>query len=88
MLSSHVKISPLIWLHNKPHLSAKNYLSKMVWYFIDVYIIKTEHYMVAWRYEISFLVLEKIFFNNQREISYLRAVMYCILDALKFRDPA
>ena len=21
MLSSHVKISPLLWLHNKPHLS-------------------------------------------------------------------
>ena len=34
--------------------------------------------MVAWRFEISFLVLKKIFFNIQREISYLRAVMYCI----------
>ena len=21
MLSSHVKLSPLLWLHNKPHLS-------------------------------------------------------------------
>ena len=40
MLSSHVKISPLLWLHNKLRLShPKNYLSEMVWYFIGVYII-------------------------------------------------
>ena len=32
----------------------------MVWYFIGVYIIK-EHYMAAWRYEISLLVLKKYF---------------------------
>ena len=42
--------------------------------------------MVAWRYEISLLVLKKIyhsftaltreiFFNTRREISYLRAAM-------------
>ena len=42
--------------------------------------------MVAWRYEISLLMLKKIFhsfavltcemfFNTQREISYLRAAM-------------
>ena len=35
MLSSHVKISLLLWLHNKPHLSDL----KMLWYFIGVYII-------------------------------------------------
>ena len=52
----------------------------MVWYFIGVYIIK-EHYMAAWRYEISLLVLkkyftsERIFFNTRREIAYLRAAM-------------
>ena len=40
MLSSHVKISPLLWLHNKSRLlHQKNYLSEMVWYFIGVYII-------------------------------------------------
>ena len=39
MLSSHVKISPLLWLHNKPHLSDQKTLSKMVWHFIGVYII-------------------------------------------------
>ena len=30
-----VKISLLLWLHNKPHLSDR----KMLWYFIGVYII-------------------------------------------------
>ena len=50
----------------------------MVWYFIGVYIIK-EHYMVTWRYDISLLLLKKIFhslaaltreifFNTRREI--------------------
>ena len=40
MLSSHVKITPLLWLHDKLHLSdQKNYLRKMVWHFIGVYII-------------------------------------------------
>ena len=57
----------------------------MVWHFIGVYII-IEHYMVTWRYEISLLMLKKlfhlfaaltreIFFNTQREILYLRAAM-------------
>ena len=42
MLSSHVKISLLLWLHDKSHLFApKNYLSEMVWYFIGVYIINS-----------------------------------------------
>ena len=36
--------------------------------------------MAAWRYEISLLMLKKyftseIFFNTQRQISYLRAAM-------------
>ena len=40
MLSSHVKISPLLWLHNKlPLFTPKNCLRKMVWYFTGVYII-------------------------------------------------
>ena len=40
LISSHVKISPLLWLHNKPHLSdQKKYLNKMVWCFTGVYII-------------------------------------------------
>ena len=40
MLSSHVKTSSLLWLHNKPYLSdQKNYLNKIVQHFIGVYII-------------------------------------------------
>ena len=38
MLSSHVKRSPLLWLHNKSRLSQTK--SEIVWYFIGVYIIK------------------------------------------------
>ena len=38
MLSSHVKISPLPWFHNKSCLShQKSHLSEMVLYFIGVY---------------------------------------------------
>ena len=37
----------------------------MVWYFIGVYIIK-EHYMAAWRYKISLLVLKKYFTRSLR----------------------
>ena len=36
LISSHMKISPLLWLHNKSLLSHQK---KMVWYFIGVYII-------------------------------------------------
>ena len=40
MLSSHVKRSPLLWLHNKSRLSQeKKSLTEMVLYFIGVYII-------------------------------------------------
>ena len=86
MLSSHVKISLLLWLHNKSQLShQKNYLSEMVWYFIGVYIInRTLH----GRLEIrnfssrvdkifhSFAALtHEIFFNTRREILYLCTAM-------------
>ena len=41
LISSHVKISLLLWLHDKLHLSHQKtiILSKMVWNFIGVYII-------------------------------------------------
>ena len=40
MLFSHVKRSPLLWLHNKSCLLLpKKYLSEMIWNFIGVYII-------------------------------------------------
>ena len=40
MLSSHVKRTPLLWLHNKSRLSQEKCLTEMVLYFIGVYIIK------------------------------------------------
>ena len=41
MLFSRVKISPLLWLHNKLRLSQeKNCFSEMVWYFIGVALIR------------------------------------------------
>ena len=39
MLSSHVKRTPLLWLHNKSRLSQEKCLTEMVLYFIGVYII-------------------------------------------------
>ena len=39
MLFSHVKRSPLLWLHNESRLSQQKYLSEMVWNFIGIYII-------------------------------------------------
>ena len=40
MLSSHVKRSRLLWLHDTSRLrSKKNVKSEMVWHFIGVYII-------------------------------------------------
>ena len=42
MLFSHVKMSPLRWLHNKfAPFAEKNCFIEMVWYFIGVYIINS-----------------------------------------------
>ena len=57
----HVKISPLLWLHNKSRLSHQKTM-KVKWfgYFIGLYIInRTLH--GRWRYEIYLLVLKKYF---------------------------
>ena len=66
LISSHVKISPLLWLHNKSRLShTKNHLSEMVWYFIGVYIFnRTLH----GRLEIRnfFCRVENIFQHSKR----------------------
>ena len=85
MLSSHVKISALLWLHNNRTFQTKNFLSKMVWHFIGVYIInrilhglleirsfssRVEKYFTSKRSEGV-----KYFFKTSREISYLRAPM-------------
>ena len=51
------------YIINRAFRSQKIYIlkSKMVWYFIGVYIMfKVEHHMAAWRNEISVLVLKTI----------------------------
>ena len=63
MLSSHVKISPLLWLHNKSHLSHQKTID-VKWLGISlVFIIiinRTLHGCLE-NYEISLLVLKKYF---------------------------
>ena len=85
LLFSYVKISPLLWLHNKSRLSQeKNFFSEMVWYFIGVYIInrildgRLEMRNFSSRVEnISRVsaVNEWNIFNTRREILYLRATI-------------
>ena len=69
LISSHMKISPLLWLHNKSLLShQKNYLSEMVWYFIGVYIInRTLHGRLEIRNFSS--RVEKIFHSKRNFVS-------------------
>ena len=87
MISSHVKRSLLLWLHNTLHLLQQKKI-KVKWFFIGVYIIKlTEHYTAAWRYKINVLfTCSKIFhlfaaltrgkfFKTLGEISYLCAAI-------------
>ena len=71
MLSSRVKISPLLWLHNKSRLSHQKTI-KVKWFgsslvFIVSSVEKIFHLIAALTHE--------IFFNTRREISYLRAAM-------------
>ena len=53
----HMKISQLLWLHSKSVFRSE---SEIIWCFIGVYIIK-EHCTVAWKYEISLLLLKNIY---------------------------
>ena len=56
LLFSHVNRSPLLWLHNKLSLSLWNW-NVLVFHWC---LYNKQHYMVAWRYEISTLVLKII----------------------------
>ena len=62
MISSNVneKITVAMATKKIVPITAKKYLNEMVWDFIGVYKIKIEHYMAAWRYEISVQVLKNI----------------------------
>ena len=82
MLSSHVKISPLLWLHNKSHISHKKTI-KVKWFGISLVFIIINGTLYG-RLEIrnfsfhiekifhSFAVLytRKIYFNTRRKILY------------------
>ena len=57
VISSHVKILPLLWLHNKSRFSHQNYLSEMVWYSIGVFKINRTLYG---RLEIPFKVFQDL----------------------------
>ena len=65
----------------KQGLRPKNFLSKMVWHFIGVYIIngilhgRLEIRNFFSRVEKNSSLVRAIFFNTRREISYLRAAM-------------
>ena len=90
MLSSHVKILPLLWLHNKSSLShQKNYLSEMVWYFIGVYIIKRT---LHGRLEILrslvkyFSTLEEKFRISARPCNILYIIHESLLHFMSFPD--
>ena len=48
-------MSPLLWLHNKLHL------------LFGISLV-LEHYMVAWRYEISLLVVKNYFTHSLRSL--------------------
>ena len=72
MLSSHVKISPLLWLHNKSRLSHQKTI-KVEWFGrLEIQnfsspVEKIFHSFAA--------LTREIFFTNGREISYLRVAM-------------
>ena len=72
MLSSHVKRSPLLWLHNKSRLSQEKCLTEMVLYFIGVYIInRTLHSRLEIRNFSS--SVEKYFTSERSErVKYLQ----------------
>ena len=67
-------MSPLLWLHNKPHLSDLKTI-KVKWFgILLVFIQKIEHYMALGDTKFLFAALiREIFFKTRREISYLHA---------------
>ena len=73
LISSHVKISPLLWLHNKSRLSHQKTI-KVKWFGIS--LVKRTLYGRAREIRNFSSRDEKMFFNTRREISYLsRAAM-------------
>ena len=70
-----VKISPLLWLHNKSHLSHQKTI-KVKWFGSSLVFIKVCCCMSVEKIFHLFAALTReIFFNTQREISYLHVAM-------------
>ena len=68
LISSHVKISPLLWLHNKLHLSDQKTISGRL-------EIRNFSSRVKKIFHLFAALTRDIFFNTRREISYLRVAM-------------
>ena len=68
LISSHVKISPLLWLHNKLHLSDQKTISGRL-------EIRNFSSRVKKIFHLFPALTRDIFFNTRREISYPRAAM-------------
>ena len=68
LISSHVKISPLLWLHNKLHLSDQKTISGRL-------EIRNFSSRVKKIFHLFAALTRDIFFNTRREISYPRAAM-------------
>ena len=86
MLSSHVKISPLLWLHNKSHLShqkpikVKWFGSSLVFYIINRTLhggLEIQYFSsrVEKIFHLFAALTREIFFKTRREILYLHAAM-------------
>ena len=75
MLSSGVKKSLLLWLRNKSHLSHQKTI-KVKWFGSSLVFIKVCCCMSVEKIFHLFTALTReIFFNTQREISYLHVAM-------------
>ena len=72
MLTSHVKISPLLWLHNKSRFSHQKTI-KVKWFGISLVLNFSSR--VEKIFHLFAALTHEIFFNTQREISYLCTTM-------------
>ena len=73
ILSSHLKRSSLLWVDNNSRLLQQKTIKKGNILAFHWCLFETEHYMAAWRYEISLLVLKNISLVSR---SHLVSSMY------------
>ena len=73
MISSHLKRSSLLWVDNNSRLLQQKTVKKRNSLAFHWCLFETEHYMAAWRYEISLVVLKNISLVSR---SHLVSSMY------------